>query len=115
MTAPMKKITMCVIYLIKVKYILYNYTSYKSTWTSLLCHDLKMGVKPAEHKLYINTAELHVLKLKYSLTRVAKGGSIAQQRELFHNGQGRKKKKNCRLITKSPDYQLGWAIMASGS
>ena len=30
MTAPMKKITLRVIYLIKV-----NYTSYKSTWKSL--------------------------------------------------------------------------------
>ena len=28
MTAPMKKITGCVIYLIEVKYISYNYTSH---------------------------------------------------------------------------------------
>ena len=35
MTAPMKKITWCVIYLIKVNYTSYNYTSYKSTWTLL--------------------------------------------------------------------------------
>ena len=34
MTASMKKITWCVIYLIKVNYTSYNYTSYKSTWTS---------------------------------------------------------------------------------
>ena len=35
MTAPTKKITWCVIYLIKVIYTSYNYTLYKSTWTSL--------------------------------------------------------------------------------
>ena len=36
MTALMKKITWCVIFLIKVNYTAYNYKSYKSTWTSLV-------------------------------------------------------------------------------
>ena len=31
----MKKITWCVIYVIKVNYTSYSYTSYKSTWMSL--------------------------------------------------------------------------------
>ena len=34
----MKKIPWYVIYLIKVNYALYNYTSYKSTWTSPMSH-----------------------------------------------------------------------------
>ena len=36
MTAPMKKITWCVIYLIKVNYTSYNYTPCNSTWTCLI-------------------------------------------------------------------------------
>ena len=42
MTAPRKKITWSIIYIIKVNYTMYNYKSYKSTWTSLKCKLLFM-------------------------------------------------------------------------
>ena len=55
MTAPMKKITCCVIYLIKVNYSLYNYTSYKSIWTSLLSKNLtgRISLKKIADKSFI--------------------------------------------------------------
>ena len=43
MTASMKKITWCVIYLIKVNYTSYNYTSYKSTWRSPINKTIGVG------------------------------------------------------------------------
>ena len=57
MTAPMKKIAWCVIYLMKVNYTLYNYTLYKSTWNHLCqnCESRTYKCLFDKEKMHVNT------------------------------------------------------------
>ena len=50
--------------------------------------------------------------MKHFVVKIIGGDKIGEG-GLYYIAQGRTKWSNCRLAPKTPDYQLGWAVLAA--